>query len=141
MATDASAALWPIQRQRRLRRAAHHHCLPVALFPSSAKHFLKKSCSERPFPFALPAAGFPISRGGYALAVKASHFLATSTLTAKALSAAATRPSVARSRILYSSFDNIGHVPTTLQTILAAAVALLDRGHAKISDRESARRV
>jgi hypothetical protein len=36
-------------------------------------------------PFALPAAGLPIWRGGNALAVRAEHFLATSAVRADAL--------------------------------------------------------
>jgi len=36
-------------------------------------------------PFARPAAGLPGTCGGYALAVRAAHFLATSAVTADAL--------------------------------------------------------
>jgi hypothetical protein len=38
-----------------------------------------------PDPFALPAAGFPITRGGNASRVSAPHFLASSTVMAEAL--------------------------------------------------------
>jgi hypothetical protein len=46
---------------------------------------LKKGLLLWLVPFALPAAGLPVTRGGYVLAVKAEHFLATSAVTADAL--------------------------------------------------------
>jgi hypothetical protein len=42
-----------------------------------------------PVPFAEPAAGLPTTRGGYALAVRALHFFATSAVTADAFGATA----------------------------------------------------
>src|SRR5262249_12908005 len=56
-----------------------------SMLPPLATHLLKESRLDCTVPFARPAAGLPGTCGGYALAVRAAHFLATSAVTADAL--------------------------------------------------------
>jgi hypothetical protein len=55
------------------------------MLPPFATHLLKKLLMDGAVPFALPAAGLPGTRGGYALLARISHFFATSAVTADAL--------------------------------------------------------
>src|SRR5689334_19010034 len=57
----------------------------AAFFSFSVTHLLKNARSSAPDPFALPAAGLPIDRGGNCFAFDALHFLAISAVRANAL--------------------------------------------------------
>src|SRR6476660_10478466 len=61
-----------------------HLACVSSMLPLLATHLLKYARWSRPDPLALPAAGFPGSRGGNCLAVSALHFLATSAVIAEA---------------------------------------------------------
>src|SRR6476660_4404713 len=63
-----------------------HLACVSSMLPLLATHLLKYARWSRPDPLALPAAGFPGSRGGNCLAVRALHFLATSAVIAQARS-------------------------------------------------------
>jgi hypothetical protein len=96
-----------------------HLALSSSTLPPFATHFLKYARWSLPDPLALPAAGFPGSRGGNCLAVRTLHFLASSAVIAEARSG--TQPSTMQ--VSASSVRPDAKLPNMTPLPLLAATA------------------
>jgi hypothetical protein len=96
-----------------------HLALSPSTLPPFATHLLKYARWSLPDPLALPAAGFPGSRGGNCLAVRTLHFLASSAVIAEARSG--TQPSTMQ--VSASSVRPDAKLPNMTPLPLLAATA------------------
>src|SRR5262245_32367969 len=116
--------------------------------PPLATHLLKQSRLDCTVPFARPAAGLPGTCGGYALAVRAAHFLATSAVTADALpfmhpTAMQTNPTSALSNFTWANmvYPKAKHRGLTIAGLTVSVAVLAGHRHCPVLLRLASRYV